>query len=308
MDKKAHLSGIGFALVFGFSFMFSKMALANVVPIGLIAYRFLLAFLVFEVLRLFKVVKISINRKNIVPLMLVALFQPVLYFIFETFGLTMISSGEAGMMIALIPIFVSIFSAVFLKEKPRPVQIGFILLSVFGILFIQFARGGTELSGTWIGFLFLFFAVISAALFNIASRSASRTLKPHEVTYFMMLSGAAVFNIIYVIQLLFEHRIVDYVTNFADIRIIVPVLYLGIVASIGGFFLVNYTLGKLPAHVSSIYSNLSTIVAVIAGAVFLSEPLHYYHYLGGAMIVIGVYGTVRTGSHAIRSRIATFKR
>jgi len=73
---------------------------------------------------------------------------------------------------------------------------------------------------------------------------------------------------------------------------------LGIIASIGGFFLVNFALSKVPAHVSSIYSNLSTIVALIAGAVLLSERLYYYHYIGGLMIIVGVYGTVRFNRYA----------
>lgn len=294
MQKTAHIAGVAFALVFGFSFMFSKIALAYVSPVGLIAYRFLIAFLIFELLRLLKIVKIRFKKANIVPLLLVAVFQPVLYFLFETYGLLKTSSGEAGMMIALIPIFVSIFSTLLLKEKPRRIQVFFILLSVSGILFIQFSKSQVEFAGEWVGFVLLFFAVLSAALFNIVSRNATKTLRPHEVTYFMMFAGALVFNLIYLTQLGVEQRLGDYYLNFMHIEILLPILYLGIVASIGGFFLVNYALSKLPAHVSSIYSNLSTIVAIIAGALFLSEQLFYYHYIGGAMIIIGVYGTVRS--------------
>jgi drug/metabolite transporter (DMT)-like permease len=75
-------------------------------------------------------------------------------------------------------------------------------------------------------------------------------------------------------------------------NVVFPLLYLGLVASIGGFFFVNYALSKLPAHVSSIYTNLSTIVAILAGAIILNEQMYYYHYIGSLMILIGVYGTV----------------
>ncbi|PKK87942.1 MAG: hypothetical protein CVV62_02360 [Tenericutes bacterium HGW-Tenericutes-7] len=57
MTKKVHLAGISMATIFGFSFMFSKVALVYVSPIGLIAYRFLIAFVVFEILRQFKVIQ-----------------------------------------------------------------------------------------------------------------------------------------------------------------------------------------------------------------------------------------------------------
>lgn len=297
MTKKVHFAGLTMATIFGFSFMFSKVALNYVSPIGLIAYRFLVAFIVFEILRQFKVIKIEFKKSHFKHLFLVALFQPILYFLFETYGLQLTTSGEAGMMIALIPIFVTILSTVILKEKPRGVQLIFILLSVFGVLFIQFMKSSGDLNGELLGFFLLFGAVLSAALFNIASRSASKEVRPFALTYFMMLFGAVIFNLMYIINLTMESRVLDYFTNLSHIELLLPILYLGIVASIGGFFLVNFALSKAPAHITSIYSNLSTIVAVIAGALLLGETLLYYHYIGSLMIVFGVYGTVYFRKH-----------
>ncbi|MFA7054901.1 MAG: EamA family transporter [Acholeplasmataceae bacterium] len=293
MKHHVHIAGVIYATIFGFTFMFSKVALTYVIPIGLIAYRFLIAILVLEILRWFKVIHIRFEKKHFKHLFLVALFQPILYFLFETFGIKLTTSGEAGMMIALIPIFVTILSSIILKEAPKKIQIFFILLSVSGVLFIQVMKSSSGLDVNLWGLLLLLGAVISAALFNIASRNASKTLKPYEITYFMMLGGAIVFNTMYLIQLAFESRITDYVMNLSHIELLVPILYLGVIASIGGFFLVNFALSKIPAHVSSIYANLSTIVAIIAGAWLLQEKLYYYHFIGALMIIIGVYGTVR---------------
>lgn len=293
MRRNVHLAGVIYATIFGFTFMFSKVALDYVRPIGLIAYRFLIAIIVLEILRWFKVIHIRFENKHFKHLFLVALFQPILYFIFETFGIRLTTSGEAGMMIALIPIFVTILSSVILKEAPKKIQIFFILLSVSGVLFIQIMKSSSGLDVNLWGLLLLLGAVISAALFNIASRNASKTLKPYELTYFMMLGGALVFNTLYIIQLSIESRLGDYFTNLSHLELVVPILYLGVIASIGGFFLVNFALSKVPAHVSSIYANLSTIVAIIAGAWLLNEKLYYYHFIGAFMIIIGVYGTVR---------------
>lgn len=292
MSKKVHLAGILFATIFGFTFMFSKVAMNYVSPIGLIAYRFLIAFIVYEILRLTKVVKIRFEKRHMKNLFLVALFQPILYFLTETYGLRLTTSGEAGLMIAMIPIFVTLLSSLILKEKPRPIQLIFIFLSVSGVIFIQVFKVQDGIAFEGLGYLLLLGAVLSAALFNIASRNASKELKPYEITYFMMLYGAVVFNIMYFTQLISEGRVLDYITNLYHIELVLPILYLGIIASIGGFFLVNFALSQAPAHITSIYSNLSTIVAIIAGALLLHEKLEYYHYIGSAMIIIGVYGTV----------------
>jgi len=307
MTKKVHIAGILFATIFGFSFMFSKVALNHVSPIGLISYRFLIAFLVFELFRRLKWVSIRFEKNHFKLLFWVALFQPFLYFLFETFGLARTTSGEAGMMIAFIPIFVTLLSSIFLKERPNIFQFLCIVLSVSGVVWIQFMKINTGISFEWIGLILLFLAVISAALFNIASRTASKLLTPFEITYFMMLLGAITFNIIYIIQLMIKKSIGTYFTLLGNIEMIVPILYLGIVASIGGFLLVNYALSKAPAHITSIYANLSTLVAVIAGAVLLKERLEYYHLMGSLMIVSGVYGTIRfKGFNLTRAR--TLKR
>lgn len=293
MNKVVHFAAISFAVIFGFSFMFSKVALEYVTPIGLISYRFLAAFLVFELLRILGVVRVRLSFRYVRSLFLVAIFQPVLYFLFEVYGLEQTSSSEAGMMIALIPIFVSILSTLILKEKPKLVQVIFILMSVFGIIYIQLSKSSAGIAFEPVGFLLLLGAVLSAAVFNITSRNASKVLKAHELTYFMMLIGAVVFNVIYVVRLVEQGRVEDYVLNLQHVELLLPILYLGVVASIGGFFLVNYALGHLEAHVASIYSNLATIVSILAGALFLNETLYYYHYIGSFLIVVGVYGTVR---------------
>jgi len=303
MNKWAHLAGLGFSIIFGFSFMFSKILMENITPMGVIAYRFLVAFIVFETLRLTKVVKIKIKLNNLLPILLVALFQPVMYFVFETYGLSKTTSAEAGLMIALIPIFVTILGSIILKEKPRVIQVLFILVSFIGVIIIQISKPDLNFQADILGFILLLMAVISAALYNIASRSASRISRPLETTYFMMLVGMISFNFIYIIQLSFKQELYRYFNNLLQVKIIFPILYLGILASIVAFFLVNYTLSKLPVHVSSIYSNIATIVSVLAGYFFLQEDLGIYHLVGGALIIIGIYGTARVNYLTKRKRL-----
>jgi len=291
-QRSAHLAGIGFSVIFGFTFLFSKIALTYVSPVALISYRFLFAFLVFELLRRFKVIKVRFWKGQWKLWLPIALCEPVLYFFGETFGLQRTTTGEAGLMIALIPVFVTLLSAFVLREKPLVLQVLFILLSIAGILVIQFAVPAEGQGGDVIGFLLLLGAVLTAAFFTILSRKASRILTPTETTYFMMLTAAVAFNLVYLPELAIQGRMGSFFTDLAQWEVILPLLYLGIVASIGGYFLVNFALSKLPAPVSSIYSNLSTVVAVAAGALILGEPLSAAHFIGGAMIIAGVYGTV----------------
>ena len=104
MEKRSYLPEIAatlMATIFGMSFMFSKLALANHTPIELIAHRFLLAFLIMSILVLFKVIKIDLKGKNMKNLFLLSFAQPILYFIFESYGIKYSASSQAGIMIAL---------------------------------------------------------------------------------------------------------------------------------------------------------------------------------------------------------------
>jgi drug/metabolite transporter (DMT)-like permease len=291
-SRHPHLSGMLFASIFGLTFMFTKVLLEEVSPMGIIAYRFTLAIITMELLRRFRVIHVNLNNKPVRLLMLIALFQPILYFLLETIGIQFVSSSEAGMMIALIPIVVAVLSPFFGKERPTIVQIGFISLSVSGVLFINLMKSSIGEEVSILGISLIFLAVVSAALFNMFSRRAREVFQPADITYVMMATGAVVFNVIYVTQLTLEGNLFGYV-SFLSPSSVFPLLYLGIMASVGGFFLVNTSLSKLPAHVSSVYANIATIVAVIAGAVILSEAILWFHWVGAGMIVTGVYGTNR---------------
>lgn len=40
-----------------------------------------------------------------------------------------------------------------------------------------------------------------------------------------------------------------------------------------------------------VFSNLGTVISIVAGIIFLKEKIYYYHIIGSVMIVGGVLGT-----------------
>jgi drug/metabolite transporter (DMT)-like permease len=55
--------------------------------------------------------------------------------------------------------------------------------------------------------------------------------------------------------------------------------------------LANYTLSKVEASKLSVFANLSTIVSITAGALFLHEEVTAHHWIGFFMIIVGILGT-----------------
>ena len=109
----------------------------------------------------------------------------------------------------------------------------------------------------------------------------------------MMSIGSVFFMTWYVIETVLNgHDFIHLVRPLQSLELMASLLYLGGIASVIGFFLVNYNLKHIPAHVSSIFANIATIVSIIAGLIFLNETLYWYHFIGSIMIMIGVYGVV----------------
>jgi len=293
MSALPFLAGLGFATIFGLSFLFAKDAIATVAPLSLLSMRFLLAAGVVTVPHLLGSFPLALRGKNIAALLLLALFQPVAYFLFEIFGLQFTHTSQAGMMIALIPIVVAIMSRVWLGERITALQGSSIVTSVSGVLLIavkDVARGGPANA---LGLALLFLAVCSAAIFNIMSRHISGKFTPFETTFVMMWGGAVSFSL----PLLFGQGLQAFAAGFSAVlaswQLIVAVVYLGILSSVVAFFLVNYTLSHLPATQAAIFANVGTLVAVLAGVLVRGEPFHWYSALGVAMIVAGVWGANR---------------
>lgn len=300
-----YLAGLAISIIFGLSFMFTRQALDAFPTIHLLSFRFLLAAIVLTVLAKLGLIKLSFGGKPIKQLLLLSLFQPVLYFIFETLGVKLTSSSQAGMMIALIPVIVTIMAILFLKESPTMLQLFFILLSVSGVLFIFVMSGNLKFNGHFIGLLCLLGAVLAAGVYNILSRKLSKTYTAGEITFVMMWVGAIVFNVIAFTQSIINKTLNIHFAGFSHLPAVISILYLGTISSIFAFFMVNYMLSKLSAARAGVFSNLTTVISILAGIFIKHEPFHWYQLIGGILILSGVFGTNYFGSKEIKKEVLT---
>ena len=280
------------AFIFGFSFMFTKGALTYVTPYQLLALRFCTAALTMTLLWALGLIKINLKKRPLRQVLLLALVEPVIYFICETTGVNLTTSSEAGLMIALIPVFVTILAIPLLKEIPHPLQVLFILASVTGVGFIVLGGGKFTSSGPSLGLVALLGAVLAAAVFNILSRWLSKQFRPADLTFVMIWVGAICFSGLALLETSGQTG-ADILAFLKIKEVRSAVLYLGIFSSVVAFFGMNYYISKLGASRSAVFANLSTIVSVGAGICFRGEPFYWYHLVGGALILIGVWGTNR---------------
>lgn len=277
-------------VLFGFSFLFSKIGLAQTTPLVLLTWRFWLALAVMTLLCVTGVVRLSLRGKPVGKLLLLGLFQPVLYFLFENYGLKATTATFSSVMIALVPVAALAFGAVFEGEKPTLWQTFFSVLSVGGVIATALLtnEGGTV---TPVGVLLLIGAVASSVGFNVMSRRTAGVFSPFERTYVMFCLAAAVFSLL----ALFENRAdpAALIRPLAVGRFWAALGYLGVASSVMAFFLINYANTYLPLARTTVFSNVITVVSVLTGVLFLHEPFSPAAGIAVAAIVIGIAGVQR---------------
>lgn len=297
--EKIHILSLLAALVasviFGMSFMFSKLALAVAQPSVLLAFRFTVAVaamsLVLAVnalvggLRGRKLFAFSLRHKPVGSLVLLGLVQPVAYFIFENYGILYTSSAVAGTIIAAVPVCCILMDVLVLHERVTARQVLCALGAVGGVALIS-AGGAVMISA--LGLLFLLLTMLSDTVYYGISHSAAKSFTPFEMTYVMFVVGMIVFVPTALVQ----------AGGFSGALILEPmqngqfrlaVLYLGVVSSGVAYGLLNFANSHLTVTETSLFSNVTTVVSVLAGVVLLREPFSLWQALGVVLILICVF-------------------
>ena len=217
-----------------------------------------------------------------------ALAQPFLYFIFELYGLSLVSSALSGIIIALVPVGVMLLSAVILKERPTFLQWVFTTISIIGVSVISFLSSDGNKNYN-LGIILLIGAVMCATIFNILSRKQSAATSPFERTYAMFFIGFVGFNIIATIK--YKSQFIPLVLDsFKHSEFIIAIFYLAVISSVLAFLIYNFATTNITVIEASSFSNIITVVTVLAGVFILNESLKLWDYILCGIIIMGVWG------------------
>lgn len=289
--KMVYLAAILYALITGLSFLFGKVALQTTNPLDLLAFRFTASFIVILISVLFKWVKLNYSKESILKILPLALLYPLLFFGFQTFGLQYASSSEAGILLAAAPVFTLILATYFLKEKTTFWQKVSIVLSVLGVIYITVKKSSSFEFGNLKGIILLVLSALSMSGYSVMARGLTKDFSSIELSYMMNIISFICFNILSLGNHLINGSLNNFFAPMASPSFIIAVLYLGVLSSLGTSLLTNYVLSEIEASKMIVFSNLGTVISIVAGVVFLKEEIFYYHILGSILIVGGVIGT-----------------
>ena len=279
------------ALIIGLSFSFVKVAVTLAGPVDTLAFRFVIALAVCVFIARIKGIRPRFDWKNSLRLLPLGLCYPLGFFLFQGFGMLYATSGEAGILASTGPIFTAMIAAVFIRERYNFIQSFSILLSVAGVIYIAVQKGASLDPGNIAGIVLILLSALSGAGYAVLNRLLVRSFTSFEITYYLMIVGAAAFTLASLIQHTIHGTFSIMFVPFSDATFTTAVLYLALFSSLLTTVFASLALNRLTSAGLTIFLNLSTLVAVLVGYFWLGEAVHIYHLIGTAMILAGLIGT-----------------
>ena len=318
MELFAYLCALSKSIIYGTTVFFSGRLTESMDVLDLLALRFLLSFAVMWLLKITGVFKIKIGAKDffvknerspyIRNVLLAALFEPVLYMLLETVGISETTGVTTAVILSMSPVLSVIFEMLLLRERCSLLQKVFLGCGIFGTVYIALNTSTTDGSNSVLGIVALFLAILSGTMFAVFSRKSSKKFAPMEITYISCMLGAVAFNLANVIRHIAVGDILHYFDPYFKAENIVGFLFLGVASTIIATAMNNYALSRLQISTMTAFGGVSTFVTVIVGVIFNSEVLEYFHYIGFFFILLRMVGVSVISIRRDRAKTVNTKR
>lgn len=277
-----------------------KEALVVFTPLTLIILRFTLAVILMLILGVIfrnnDILQLQKVDKQDIPLfMLGGLFQPFLYFIFETYTYQSFASPTiAEAMLSTQPIMAPIFAWLILREKVTKNNIFGIIVSTIGVLvLILVGVGDFALGNPW-GILLAFLTVSMSVSYSIVLRRVPSRYSPLSIVFYVQLFALCLFYPLW--GMLEANQLIHPTTSILHhTTSLLAVLYLAIFASVTAFILFCYTVRKIGVTRANVFNNVRPIFTAILMWLLFDEILPISKWIGIVLIIIGLYLSQNNG-------------
>lgn len=262
------------------AFVAIKVALTDISPFLLIFLRLLLGSFFFLAFwnTSFKAV---ITSKDRWLLLLMSLFEPCLYFLFETKALMYTTASQAGVVFAFLPILILIFSYILYRDKPSLAQcIGGLIAAIGVVLLCLSGDPSADATAPAFGNFLELLAMASAAIYTVLLKRLSGTYSPFFLAAVQSFTGV-IFFLPFALYELSKGVSMGSASAFA-------VIYLGFIVTAGAYTLFNIGISKVSVTHGAMYFNLVPIFTIIFSMAFLGESISLAQLSSMALVVCGV--------------------
>lgn len=277
-----------------------KEALLVFTPLTLIVLRFSIAvILMLSIGLIFRQNEIiglqGMDRKDLPLFLLGGLFQPFLYFIFETYTYQSFASPTiAEALLSTQPVIAPIFAFVLLRERVTRNNIIGILLSTVGMLMLlmlgngQLEMGDGQL-GLGKGVLLALLTVSMSVSYSVILRRIPPRYSPLSIVFYVQSISLVLFYIVWGVTGEASTLLAmgDGLLAMGDGLLATG--YLAVFASVAAFILFCFTVRKIGVTRANIFNNVRPVFTAILMWIIFGEILPVWKLVGIVVIIIGLF-------------------
>ena len=273
-----------FAMVFwAFSFVWVKEVYVAYGPLTTVFFRLIIATLLMLTYGLIIGKLVKIEKKDYRTFLLLAFFEPFLYFMGESFGLKYVSSTMGAIIIATIPLFSPLAASRYHGEKLSLRNLIGILLSFIGVGIVVFDDSVNFITSP-LGIALEFLAVFSAIGYTVVLKNLSNNYNTTTIITYQNFIGIFFFLPIW---LIFESKTL--LTTAFNLPAFIAIVKLAVFASCIAFILYAYSVKKLGINGANIFINIIPVLTAIFAWYILGEPLTFRKMVGIAVVIAGLF-------------------
>ncbi len=269
-------------IFWAFSFLWFKIANKTFQPITIVFLRLLAATVILTVYLVISKGFMKIKKGDLRLFIMLALFEPFLYFIGESFGLTYVSATVCSVMISTIPVFATLGAWLLFRERLRIINYSGIILSFIGVLVFLLNNNGT-ISYNLKGLALVLFAVLSAVGYNLILSRLVGKYSPVYIVNVQNLIGATLFLPLFLISdsTVFMHSRYTF-------SMFLPILSLAAFASCGAFILFAFSVRKIGILKANVFTNFIPVFTALFSFILIGENLTFQNILGMVIVISGI--------------------
>lgn len=275
-----HLAALLTIVIWGTTFISTKVLLVNFQPVEILFFRFVLGFVALLAACPHRL-KGTTRRQELI-FAAAGLCGITLYYLLENVALTYTMASNVGVIISVAPFFTAIFSHWFLnrEEKLRATFLLGFAVAMAGVILISF--NGSRLELNPVGDLLALAAAVVWACYSILTKKIS------GFGYNTVLTTRRIFfyGILFMLPVL---DLEPELTRLANPVYLLNLFYLGLGASALCFVTWNFAVKVLGAVKTSIYIYMIPVITTLTSALILKEPVTWLSAAGTVLAIAGLF-------------------
>jgi drug/metabolite transporter (DMT)-like permease len=275
--------GVTLAMIFwALSFIGYKFAYRYFEPMALVFFRLVIATLFLYLLIRLLGLREPVKRADWGRFLLLAFFEPLLYFLGESYGMTMVSSTTGAVIVSTIPLLTPVAAWLLFGEKVSWIKVAGIFISFAGVCLVLLGRG-FQLNAPPLGVALMFVAVLSAVAYSVVIIDLARKYQPTTIILMQNLLGSIFFLPIFLLTDLPETLAMHF-----SWEALMPLLFLAVFPSSLSFIFYTRAIREIGITRANVFTNFIPVFTAIFSFFILSESFTGTKILGIPVVLAGL--------------------